>query len=95
MNAAQKVAQLPNKYRLERPLWAKPPSRSIRIIDLGDFSCQNLQPKGLIVKIFINNDLARQRALKIVLGQLRGASRWTDTSRNCPNQISIVGLAGL
>jgi hypothetical protein len=49
-------------------------SLSIRIMMLGENSRKILGFKGLIRKIFRNKDLACQRALKMVLGQLRGAS---------------------
>ena len=46
---------------------------SFRIIELGKTSCKIFDFKGLICKIFRNKDLACQRALKMALGQLRGA----------------------
>jgi hypothetical protein len=72
------------------PCLLPPPPRSIGIIGLGRNSSQIFEFKGLIRKIFRNKDLGCQRALKMGLGQLRGASWLTDTPRNCPNQISIV-----
>jgi hypothetical protein len=56
---------------------------------------QSPEHKDFIVKVFTNKGLFCQRPLKMVLGQLRGASWWRDESRNCPNQSSIVALGGL
>jgi hypothetical protein len=56
---------------------------------------QSIEHKDFIGKVLGNKELNCQRGLKMGLGQLRGASRWTDTSRNCPNQISIFALGRL
>ena len=67
-----------------------PPPLSIGIIGLGGKSRKIFEFKGLIRKIFRNKDLACQRALKMVLGQLRGPSWETNTLKHCPNQMAIV-----
>jgi hypothetical protein len=48
----------------------------------------------LIWKVFRNKELASEQALKMGLGQFRGATWSADTLLNCPNQISIFAQVG-
>jgi hypothetical protein len=64
--------------------------RSFEIIGLGENSRKIFDFKGLIRKIFRNKDLACQRALKMALGQLRGAVLGDGHASALPQPVDII-----
>ena len=66
-----------------------PPIPLIGIIELQAKTLKILEFKGPIVKIFRNKDLSCQRALKIGLGQFRGAVLVDGRASKLPQSESL------
>ena len=87
------ISQIPRLARIASG--GTPPSPlSFGIMGLGRKSCKVFGFKGLIGKISRNKDLACQRALKMILGQLRGASWWTTHLETAPIRSLLLRSVG-